>query len=153
MMVSCMVKEGLGKDLHIIAFLHAHFLFWWHEHLSDRSISKRYPKSDAAPWVQTSSISKVFHAHDTWFYWSSEKHSAWAFHHRAVALSLNGSAAAHQSVLKKHLAFENESSLTTLSITMTDDIINNNNSSSSNNNTTIIRNVLVVISWDHGVST
>ena len=47
--------------------------FWSHERLTDRPISKRYPKSDMAPRVEKkSSTSRPFHAHDTWFYWSSE---------------------------------------------------------------------------------
>ena len=34
-----------------IGLSHAHFHFWDHERLSNRWISKRYPKSDATPWV------------------------------------------------------------------------------------------------------
>ena len=40
-------------------------VFWGHERLSDRSISKHYPKSDITPWVEKSSASRAFCAHDT----------------------------------------------------------------------------------------
>ena len=83
-----------------IAFSHAHFRFWSHERLSDRSISKRYAKSDGAPWVEKSSTSRAFHAHNTWFYWLSAK----ALHERFIAqqwrLSLNENATTHRSALK-----------------------------------------------------
>ena len=36
------------------------------------SISKCYPKCNAAPWVEKCSTSREFHADDTRFYWSSE---------------------------------------------------------------------------------
>ena len=36
------------------------------------SISKCYPKCNAAPWVEKCSTSREFHAHNTRFYWSSE---------------------------------------------------------------------------------
>ena len=35
-----------------IALLHGHFCFEVHEHPSDTSISKRYPKSNTAPGVE-----------------------------------------------------------------------------------------------------
>ena len=55
-----------------IRLSHAHFHFWGQECVSNISISKHYPKSDAAPSVKTSSTSRACHAHDTWFYWSSK---------------------------------------------------------------------------------
>ena len=36
-------------------------VFWGHERLTDRSISKRYLKSDIATWVEKSSTSRTFH--------------------------------------------------------------------------------------------
>ena len=74
---------------------HAHFRFWGHEHLTDRLISKCYPKSDAAQWVEKSS----------WAWWHriqlvTCKSSAWAFYRGVVALSLNVNATAHRSALK-----------------------------------------------------
>ena len=73
-------------------------VFWGHERLSDRSISKRYLKSDANPWVEkiSKSVSR------SWFMilmviW---KRSAWGFYRWAVALSLNGNATAHRTALK-----------------------------------------------------
>ena len=47
-------------------------VFWGQERLIDRSISKRYLKSDIATWVEKSSTSRAIHARDTGFYWSSE---------------------------------------------------------------------------------
>ena len=80
------------------------FCFWVHKHLSDWSISKRYLKSKAAPWVEWKefNIKSISHS---WYVillliW---KRCARAFHCWALALSLNGSAAAHQSALKNHL--------------------------------------------------
>ena len=68
-----------------------HICFWWHKlralakdlhkHLSKRLMSKHYLKSDVAPWVETSSTSRGFHAHGTWFYWSNEN----ALHARSIA--------------------------------------------------------------------
>ena len=43
-----------------IVFSHAHFRFWGQECLSDRSILKRYPKSDAAPWVEKIQLQERF---------------------------------------------------------------------------------------------
>ena len=57
-----------------------HIRFWGHECLSHTSISKRYPKSDAALWVEKSITSRAC-AHDTWIYWSSES----ALHERLIA--------------------------------------------------------------------
>ena len=47
-------------------------IFRGHERLTDRSISKRYPKSDNTPLAEKSSTSRAFHARDTGFHWSSE---------------------------------------------------------------------------------
>ena len=44
-----------------IAFLHVHFRFWGHEHLTNRSISKYYPKSHAAPWLKNVYFKSVSH--------------------------------------------------------------------------------------------
>ena len=55
-----------------ITLSHAYFHFWGHECLSNRLISKRYPKSNASPWVEESSTSRAFHTHDTWYFWLSE---------------------------------------------------------------------------------
>ena len=48
-----------------IALSHAHFRFWGHDRPSNRSISKRYPRSDAAPWVgkkfNFKSVSRSWH--------------------------------------------------------------------------------------------
>ena len=35
-----------------MALSHSHFRLWGHERLTHRLISKRYPKSDAVPWVE-----------------------------------------------------------------------------------------------------
>ena len=58
-------------------------VFWGRERLTDRSISKRYLKSDIATWVEKSLTSRVIHACDTGFYWSSEN----ALHERFIASS------------------------------------------------------------------
>ena len=58
-------------------------VFWGNEHLTDRSITKRYLKSNIASWVEKSSTSRAFHAHDTWFYWSYED----ALHEHFIASS------------------------------------------------------------------
>ena len=58
-------------------------VFWGQERLTDRSISKRYLKSDIATWVEKSSTSRAIHARDTGFYWSSEN----ALHERFIASS------------------------------------------------------------------
>ena len=47
-------------------------VFWGHEHLTNRSISKCHPKSNITTRVEKSSTSRAFHVHDTGFYWSSE---------------------------------------------------------------------------------
>ena len=53
-----------------IALSHAQFhLFLGHMRLTSRLISQHYPQSDAAPWVEKSLTSKVFHTHDTGLYW------------------------------------------------------------------------------------
>ena len=52
----------------VIALSHAHFHFWGHEQIFDRSISKCQPKSDATPWIEKSQLQEhPFHAHDTGF--------------------------------------------------------------------------------------
>ena len=61
-------------------------VFWGQERLTDRSISKRYLKSDIATWVEKSSTSRAIHALDTGFYWSSEN----ALHERFIASSGDG---------------------------------------------------------------
>ena len=43
-----------------------HFCFSGHECLSDRSIWKRYPKSDATPWLEKPSTSRAFHPSPSW---------------------------------------------------------------------------------------
>ena len=58
-------------------------VFWGHGCLTDRSISNRYLKSDIATWVEKSSTSRVIHARDTGFYWSSVN----ALHERFIASS------------------------------------------------------------------
>ena len=60
-------------------------VFWGQERLTDRSISKRYLKSDITTWVEKSSTSssRAIHAHDTGFYWSSEN----ALHERFITSS------------------------------------------------------------------
>ena len=58
-------------------------VFWGHGRLTDRSISKRYLKSDMATWIEKSSTSRAIHARDTGFYWSSEN----ALHERFIASS------------------------------------------------------------------
>ena len=59
-------------------------------------ISKCYPNSDAAQWVETSSNSRVFHTYDTWFYnWSTENALLECFNCWAIAMSLNGNATSH----------------------------------------------------------
>ena len=57
--------------------------FWGQERFTDRSISKRYLKSDIATWVEKSSTSRAIHARDTGFYWSSEN----VLHERFIASS------------------------------------------------------------------
>ena len=103
-----------------ILLLHVHFCFWGPEHLSYRSISKRCPKSDAAPRVEKSSTSRAFHTHDTEFYWLSEN----ALHKHFIAerccgvwmelLQLTASVEK-----KKHLSFEYEFSLNLFSVMQT----------------------------------
>ena len=61
-------------------------VFWGQERLTDRSILKRYLKSDIATWVEKSSTSRAIHALDTGFYWSSEN----ALHERFIASSGDG---------------------------------------------------------------
>ena len=69
----CQKLDSYSKAKHFfIALSHAHFRFWDHERLTDWSISKRYPESNATSWVETTLTSQVFHAHDTWFSWSPE---------------------------------------------------------------------------------
>ena len=58
-------------------------VFWGHEHLTDRSISKRYLKSHITTWVEKSWTSRAIHARDTGFYWSSEN----ALHERFITSS------------------------------------------------------------------
>ena len=82
-------------------------VFWGQERLTDRSISKRYLKSDIATWVEKSSTSRAIHARDTGFYWSSEN----ALHERFIASSGVGVWMKHYNSLqsnKKTLAFEYE---------------------------------------------
>ena len=89
------LNSYLNAKCSFIAFSQAHFHFWGHERLSDRLISKRYPKSDAAPWVVfytmiQDSISVIW------------KCPARVFKRWAVVWSLNGNATAHCWALKKH---------------------------------------------------
>ena len=83
-------------------------VFWGQEHLINRSVSKRYLKSNIATWVEKSSTSRAIHACDTGFYWSSEN----ALHERFIAS--NGvwdwmkNATAHRKAIKKMLGFEYE---------------------------------------------
>ena len=58
--------------------------FWGQERLTDRSISKRYLKSDIVSWVEKSSTSRVIHVHR--ILWSSEN----ALHERFIACSGDG---------------------------------------------------------------
>ena len=58
-------------------------VFWGHERLTNRLISRRYLKSNIATWVERSLTSRAFHARDTWFYWSSEN----TLHERFIASS------------------------------------------------------------------
>ena len=74
----------------LLNLLHTHFCFWGHERLTDRSISKRYPKSDATPWAEKKfnfkSVSRSWHI-VLLVIW---KRSAWAFIAKQWCLSLNG---------------------------------------------------------------
>ena len=72
-------------------------VFLGQERLTDRSISKRYLKSDMATWVEKSSTSRAIHTRDTGFYWSSEN----ALHERFITSSLNENATAHRKAIKK----------------------------------------------------
>ena len=56
---------------------------WGQERPTDRSISKRYLKSDITTWVEKSSTSRAIHVRDTGFYWSSEN----ALHGHFIASS------------------------------------------------------------------
>ena len=83
---SCLYLSWIHTQMQsafFIPLLHAHFRFWGHERLIDRSISKRHLESDAASWVEKSSTSGVFHARDTGFYWSSKN----ALHEGFIASS------------------------------------------------------------------
>ena len=57
-LLECFVWFKLDSYSNAKFFHHSlvHFCSWGHEHLSDRLISKRCPKSDAAPWVETIDI-------------------------------------------------------------------------------------------------
>ena len=79
----CLANEGLNNQ--VLSWIHTRsqafflslcrmriFVFLGQERLTDRSISKRYLKSDIATWVEKSSTSRAIHARDTGFYWSSE---------------------------------------------------------------------------------
>ena len=102
----CQKLDSYSKAKHFfIALSHAHFRFWDHERLTDWSISKRYPESNATSWVETTNFTSVSRSWHmillvTW------KRSAWAFYLRVVVWSLNGHVAAHRLVLKKCLAFK-----------------------------------------------
>ena len=97
----CIAEFILERKAFFIAFSHAHFCFWGHEHLPNRSKSKPYSKSDATQWVEKSSTSGAFHAPDTGFYWSSENALHECFIAKQWCLSLNENATAHRTALKK----------------------------------------------------
>ena len=48
-----------NKKRSFIALTHAQFHSWGHAHLINISISKRYPKNDAATWVEKCSLKSV----------------------------------------------------------------------------------------------
>ena len=98
--IAIKLNSYLNAKHFFIAFSHAHFHFWSHEPLTDRSITK-----------QNSSVSRVFPFSWHMILLVTWKHSAWVFYH--WALSLNGNVTAHRSLLsvEKMLAFY-ESSLT-----------------------------------------
>ena len=102
----------------VLFFLHSlacTFPFWGLKRLSDRLISNAITRAIPLHKLKKSSTSRAFHAHDTWFYRSSENAlHCMSVYRWAVALSLNGDAAAHRSALKKCLAFEYEFSLTVI---------------------------------------
>ena len=85
-------------------------VFWGQERLTDRSISKRYLKSDIATRVEKSSTSRAIHARDTGFYWPSEN----ALHERFIVVALESEWKRYSSSQsdKKMLAFEYEFSFT-----------------------------------------
>ena len=73
--VDCTIAEFILERRRVFFFYRflcefPFFFFLCHERLTDRSISKRYPKSDIATRVQLqkSSTSRAFHARDTGFY-------------------------------------------------------------------------------------
>ena len=66
----------------------------------DRSISKCYPKNNAAPWVEKSSTSRAFRAHVTRFFWSLENTLHECFITEWWRSSLNGNTTAHCSAVK-----------------------------------------------------
>ena len=74
------MNSYLNAKRFFIALLNVHFRFWGHERLTDRSISKRYPKSDVAQWDEKSSTQ--FSISNSWHMillviWKS---LAWAFY-------------------------------------------------------------------------
>ena len=62
-------------------------IFWGQEHLTDRSISKRYLKNDIATWVEKSSTSRAIHALDTGFYWA-RAWFVWGILHRIIIATM-----------------------------------------------------------------
>ena len=86
-------------------------VFWGQERLTDRSISKRYLKSDIATRVEKSSTSRVIHALDTGFYWSSET-LCMSILSLVVALEFEWKRYSSLQSDKKTLVFEYEFSFT-----------------------------------------
>ena len=75
-----------------IALLHVHFHIWWHECLSNRSIAKSFPKSNAVTLVETASTFK-----ECFILMTSEN----ALHvHCMVTFGLNVNTATHCWALK-----------------------------------------------------
>ena len=70
----CKYNNSYSNASFFVSLCRMHFSgFWGHKCLADKLISNRYAKSNIAPWFwKKSSTSRTFHAHDTWFYWSSE---------------------------------------------------------------------------------
>ena len=86
-----------------IALVHKHFRCGGHEHLTDRSIWKRCPESDASSWViQSFKFKNVSRAlHFTQDSIGGLKFSAWAFYRWWMTCSVNGRYHSSLLTLKK----------------------------------------------------
>ena len=100
----------------LITLLHAHFCFWGHECLSNRSISKYYLKSDAAPWVEKKNSKSVLRS------WHRILLVVWKHSACMSILSLSSGVESEWKCCRsvqhflKCLAFEYESSLSIISV-------------------------------------